>query len=761
MRKLLKTLVFLSILPLIACGRGGGNPGSSPQQIVSVSVNPPSGFTGFIGITQTLQFTAGITGTTNTGVTWAVNNIAGGNSSVGTVNSSGLYTAPSQIPNPQKISVTATSQVDATKSATTNIFISRIPPTGSWQRTGPPGGTITILAEDVSNPGTVYADTNDAGNGALWKSTDAGLHWVTLITNTLLDGDPVSDMNVPASGGGKVIYIAAGTLFLSSQDAGATWKTITTPAFGRQMAVDPQNRAVIYLTSPGNGVLKSQDGGDTWTLLPSSPVITLGSLTGDLHNPLHVDLSRSATVYSGTDHGLFISRDGGVTWSPSTNGIAPADTVVLDVAGAPADTSRVFALIGPAGSHTMNLYQTTDQGNSWTLLASSLDAQRVVPDPANAATLYLYGLQVRAAYKSADGGHTFSPSDTGLPSGPASDFLTLNGAFIPLVRSPNTFLITIGGLGVSRSSDGAASWSFTSDGISSWLGVVVAVDPQTPATVYLGTANTGGIWKSTDNGVTWVNLRHNQPHAIAVDPFDSNHLLAAAFDEGVIESRDGGTTWQKVTNLPPPPGGFATITEIIFHPTVRDVIFLSSTGGGAGIVKSTNGGISWSLATTGLTTDKVLSVAVNPQASSMLFAGTAKGVFKSTDLGNSWTLKTGTVALLISIDAKVSPPAIYIDGAKSTDQGETWNAVPNASTIIVDPSTANSLFTVNFDLRTVRWSPDGGATWFPLTTGLGQPNLVLGFAGLGGGGLAIAPSSPQVLYVASSSNSIVRFVIGP
>ncbi|SRR6266481_1779958 len=413
MRKLLKILAFLSILPLIACGRGGGNPGSSPQQIVSVSVNPPSGFTGFIGITQTLQFTAGVTGTTNTGVTWAVNSIAGGNSSVGTMSSSGLYTAPNQIPNPQKISVTATSQADTTKSASTSVFISRIPPSGSWKLMGPPGGLMTVLAEDRSHSGTVYAGT--AATFGLWKSTDAGGTWTKQVTNAQVDARAIRDIAVPTSGGGNTVYIC-NSAFSVSQDGGATWKDVATSAPALAMAVDAQNRAIIYLSSPGHGVLKSSDSGLTWSLLPNSPIIADGSASAILHNPLETDLAHEGTVYYGTDHGMFVSRDGGATWTASTSGFSNADISIRDVAANPADAGTVFALAGAPTSTAVDLYQTTNQGASWTLLSSGLDAARVVPDLANPTVVYLFGLQIHVVYQSADSGHTFHPATTACPS---------------------------------------------------------------------------------------------------------------------------------------------------------------------------------------------------------------------------------------------------------------------------------------------------------------------------------------------------------
>jgi hypothetical protein len=65
-----------------------------------------------------------VSGTTNTGVTWKVNNITGGSSTVGTISSSGLYTAPSTAPSGGTVTVTAVSSYDSTKSASATLSIS-------------------------------------------------------------------------------------------------------------------------------------------------------------------------------------------------------------------------------------------------------------------------------------------------------------------------------------------------------------------------------------------------------------------------------------------------------------------------------------------------------------------------------------------------------------------------------------------------------------------------------------------------------------
>jgi len=87
---------------------------------ITIAVTPPSPS---VAVNATQQFTATVTGTTNTSVTWQVNNVAGGNSTVGTISASGLYTAPTAVPSPATVTIKAVSAADATKTATATATI--------------------------------------------------------------------------------------------------------------------------------------------------------------------------------------------------------------------------------------------------------------------------------------------------------------------------------------------------------------------------------------------------------------------------------------------------------------------------------------------------------------------------------------------------------------------------------------------------------------------------------------------------------------
>jgi hypothetical protein len=89
---------------------------------VSISISPPSAT---VKTKATAQFTATVQGTSDASVTWKVNGIAGGNSTVGTITATGLYKAPNTVPRPSSVTVSATSVADPAKSASASVNISR------------------------------------------------------------------------------------------------------------------------------------------------------------------------------------------------------------------------------------------------------------------------------------------------------------------------------------------------------------------------------------------------------------------------------------------------------------------------------------------------------------------------------------------------------------------------------------------------------------------------------------------------------------
>jgi hypothetical protein len=141
---LASALVFASAMIATSCGGGGNAGGGGGAVVVSVSPHSASKFP-----TEQQQFTASVSGTSNTQVTWQVNGATGGSSSVGTVDSTGLYTAPSVVPTPNlPIAVSAISQADVMKSDTAMVTIKE--PTRSETYTVTITATVGSLTQSTT-----------------------------------------------------------------------------------------------------------------------------------------------------------------------------------------------------------------------------------------------------------------------------------------------------------------------------------------------------------------------------------------------------------------------------------------------------------------------------------------------------------------------------------------------------------------------------------------------------------------------------------
>jgi hypothetical protein len=114
----LPTLLFIA-----GCGAGASSSGSQqppppPTISLTVSPNPTSVRAG-----ASATFSATVTGTQNTAVTWYVNDKAGGSTSLGTIDAAGKYTAPSVLPNPNSVTVKAVSSADSSKNGTSDVTL--------------------------------------------------------------------------------------------------------------------------------------------------------------------------------------------------------------------------------------------------------------------------------------------------------------------------------------------------------------------------------------------------------------------------------------------------------------------------------------------------------------------------------------------------------------------------------------------------------------------------------------------------------------
>ena len=119
-------LLVLGLLALTGCG-ASGPPGDDNEPPLPVAINIIES-SASVETGQTFQFHYSVSNSGNTACSWSVNDVAGGNATVGMIGSGGLYTAPAAVPNPAQVTVKAVAAADSTKSDTATVTVTAPPP---------------------------------------------------------------------------------------------------------------------------------------------------------------------------------------------------------------------------------------------------------------------------------------------------------------------------------------------------------------------------------------------------------------------------------------------------------------------------------------------------------------------------------------------------------------------------------------------------------------------------------------------------------
>ncbi|TXI70362.1 MAG: T9SS type A sorting domain-containing protein [Flavobacterium sp.] len=235
------------------------------------------------------------------------------------------------------------------------------------------------------------------------------------------------------------------------------------------------------------------------------------------------------------------------------------------------------------------------------------------------------------------------------------------------------------------SSDWQPVGPFTHTNTGSWSSGqgrvnIVHVDPSNPSVIYLG-APAGGIWKSINNGSTWIPLTDELPQigvsGIAVDYSDSNTIYIATGDKdagdsycvGVYKSTDGGLTWNPTGTM----GGSnpSRAGDIIIHPTNNQILWCATSNG---IYKTTNAGISWTQVQAGDFSQG--NIRLKPGDPTKVYASSENSFFRSVDTGSTFTAVTvSTIATTSRIIIDVTPANSNLVYALSVNTSNTLNGI--------------------------------------------------------------------------------------
>ena len=325
-----------------------------------------------------------------------------------------------------------------------------------------------------------------------------------------------------------------------------------------------------------------------------------------------------------------------------------------------------------------------------------------------------------------------------------------------IASQPLVYYMGATGGGVWKTDDAGVTWSNVSDGFLRAGSVgAVSVSQSDPTIVYVGMgegclrgnlSSGDGVYKSTDAGKTWTHVGladTSQIGRMQIHPTNPAIVYVAAIghpygpnaERGVFRSKDGGKTWQKVLYVNDKTGAAdiamdATNPQVLYATTwqvLRTPWDIYSTGPGAGIYKSIDGGDTWSRLTTGLPSGNLgkIGVAVSPANPQRVWAtveADAKGgIYRSDDAGRTWQL--------LNDDFNMTSRQYYYGH------------------IFADPVDANTMYT--FCAKYFYRSTDGGRTYSEVQTPHGDYH-----------DLWIDPKDPKRMVNGSDGGASVTFNAG-
>lgn len=383
----------------------------------------------------------------------------------------------------------------------------------------PVTGRVTALAVDAVDSERVYLGSALAG---VWRSLDGGATWQPVGTG----------VGSPAVGALAADPLRPGRVYAGTGEANLAF---------RQWVVSGDRP---LLGDRGAGLLKSDDGGETWELrgVEEFTGAAFAELAVSPHHPEH--------LLAATTRGLFRSRDEGRSWQRLEEGLPeePPEGMATSVAFHPGDPRVAYAAFWARG-----VFRTTDLDSDrphWRALEegfprSSLSRIGLATSAASPDELYVYAAdadsRLSGLFRSADRGSSFSRLEA------APDLLSGQGFFNLLIaahpRSPR--VLFLGGAGdrrlhassLYRASQIGTEWRFAPIGRSLHVDFhALAFDPKNEATLYV--ANDGGVWRSDNGGGDWRALNVGLPivqfNRIDQHPRSGAFLVGGTQDNGTL-----------------------------------------------------------------------------------------------------------------------------------------------------------------------------------------------------------------------------------
>ncbi|MCU0353582.1 MAG: hypothetical protein MUD08_07585 [Cytophagales bacterium] len=334
----------------------------------------------------------------------------------------------------------------------------------------------------------------------------------------------------------------------------------------------PTDAKVVYIGTAGGGVWKSTDGGVTFKAVFDKHTQPIGAVAVDPKNPDQVVWAGTGEVWTrnsvSVGDGIYRSDDGGQNWTKM--GLEKSERI-SSIRIDPNDPNTLYvgvmgALWGP--SQERGVYKTTDDGKTWNKIFyvdENTGCSDLTMDPKNPNTLYAAFWEFRrtawsfnsgglksALYKSTDAGKTWNKIHNGFPTGKLGRIAVAVAPSKPELlyaviesEKPET-------KGLYRSENGGQSWTRTNGDfeltVRPFYFSRIVVDPKNPDIVCKAGLS-GSI--SRDGGKTFRTFgsMHSDIHDFWFDIHNSNQIFVAT-DGGLYRTWDGGNVMEMVKNLP-------------------------------------------------------------------------------------------------------------------------------------------------------------------------------------------------------------------
>ncbi len=563
-------------------------------------------------------------------------------------------------------------------------------------------GRVNCVRFDPTNSNIIWIGTP---GGGLWKSIDGGGSWTNIPTTTASLG--ISDIAIHPTNS-NIIYVATGDAdasdtysvgILKSIDGGATWTVVglqKVPSNYFRIArliINPVNPDII-LAATNSGLYRTTTGGGTFTA-----VIASGIFYDAEFKPGDPNIVYAASYSSGGTGKCYYSTNGGSSFNIAT-GIPSSDVMRISIAVTPADPTVVYALIANAtNSGYKGLYKSTNSGQSYSLVHSTPNILSgdetgsgtggqgwydlaLAVSPLDANLIYVGGINI---WKSTNGGSTFSITGHWYAGGTGTlPFVHADQHNFDFLPNSNTIFSCNDG-GLRKSTNNGSSWTDLSNGLQITQFYRLSGAATNANIIYAGAQDNGTNRLSSG---AWSSVYGGDGMKCLVDHTNANKVYVSYQFGNLFRSTNGGSSFVDIKPAGSPDG--AWITPYVIHPTTTTTLYAGYTE----IYKSTNSGTSWTTVTSNLSAGaEYTSMAIAPSNGDYVYAATNNKLFKTTNGGTTWSNITSGLPV-----ASASITYITVSSANPNQLYVTFSGY----------SASNKIF----------MSTNGGSSWTNISTGL-------------------------------------------